>query len=560
MSIPAVVLRGLLVVSLTVLTTAPLSTPAMAADTAIACLMAAPQIYDHNVSAPDPTTVLVRQSIYYVAGTALDVSLTIPPCNSLSAVLVDAASVPLRETSIDSPPFSYTMLSDQDLQTCQLVNRIRECHSLGRRRVTLRLSFDNAGRGDSHSVAVRVGAGMGRTRIDVAFSFTIVMVRTIGGDIAISLSEAEIRNQLISSIWNRFGQAGTYDSNGDAPGGNVLYDPLYSKETLRIQNDGIHFRWQAKAKVDHWCDPLATMTGRFTLQLSNGQINVVWLEGPTAHLDFAWYCDLAGGYLQWFFTIIYSGFVENDVANMVQAQINSVFQAQINSLQAQLNSTGYPLDANLLMRLVRRIDTLPGELRVSLDTTQVPGNWKWVSIAVPYRPLPPGSPAGRGFVLNPGDIVITTASGLAHECASDSSIPSPTCVYMGVGTSAVGASPQGLLNASRPQTIPVLDTTQPNYGLVGDRVEAYNALDLVQRDPHTLPFPQGNVGALIARFATGSGSPWSWTVGLGSALAVPADGVAWLNFGVNDRPPLNSNLLLYAYGIGSIRVAIVWVD
>jgi len=285
---------------------------------------------------------------------------------------------------------------------------------------------------------------------------------------------------------------------------------------------------------------------------TNG-IEVVWLDGPMADPDFAWRCDLLGGFLQWLLSLILSSFIEADIARMIQDQIDAV--------AGRLNCGG--LDC---LAFVSRIETLPGELRIVLDPVKLAPSG-WASIEVPYHGLSTDSPVGGAFALSAGDRVTVIAGGLALVCGTDSSLPVAGCIYNLPGTAPAGwfngvmAGPQGLLNATIPATIPVLDPTQADFGLYypGDRLSAYNALDLVERTPSLLPMSDEPVGTLLARFATSSTQELRRVGLVSDAITVPGDG-GWLSFGANERPDADGNSLASAYGGQAFRVTVVWFN
>lgn len=117
------------------------------------------------------------------------VALTIPNCTGVSAVRARGEDVLEEGSFVDPPPVSFGIVSDEA--------------GPDRHRVTLRLRFQNGGRGDSYPMQVLVGnSTQSRARSDDAvLAFTLVMVKSVGGPLSMTIAQADLHNAFVREIW-----------------------------------------------------------------------------------------------------------------------------------------------------------------------------------------------------------------------------------------------------------------------------------------------------------------------------------------------------------------------
>lgn len=469
------------------------------------------QIYSHSVSAPVGSSVLDKESIYYVAGKNLDITLNISLNATVKSVMVRGESIPLEESvGADPPDMYYSVIFEK------------------RGRITIRLRFRNDGRGQSDPVKIIVGSRPLDLGSPTSFNpstaileFKLVRVKTVtrdSGNVTLSLSEAELRNKFLLAIWDKFGDDGEFVAETVDEDGNVkritLYAPFYNEQVIQINNDGIHFRWGFKVSVDNACNPTITVTGMFRIDTNR---NVVWLTGPYVSGDFAYYC------------------VGHSVS---QKQKDGIGQFIMSEIQSKVEEMFASLPSGTAV-LINGIETRLNELRV---TAVMPGDS--VTIEVPYQGLSNDKPVNKGFAIRPGDDVLVMASG----------------------TTTLGIGANGLFNAKA--NPPIGDPNlAPSYGLSDEGIRLFSALAMTYREPPLMPMPQENVGALIVRrsYYTGglqvvNGSPRYQSnyqfLGAIDFVSIPeASAGGWLTFGMNDYP---ETTLPSRNGTGTYTVAIVW--
>jgi len=508
----------------------------------------APQIYASAVSAPAGVTLLDRSPLYYVAGNKLDVVLTVPAGSTVTAVKVRGEVMQKAESiGVDPPDIYYSIVSDQSLTPAHRYDI--------RHRITLRLHFRNDGRGNSDPIEVLVSnsSPIIRNAPVAKFNFTLIAVKSVGGNVAMSFSEAELRNEFLLDLWQKFGDDGKFPTEG-----KVLYGPSYDEFLIQIKNDGFHFLWKFKVVRDNWCDPTVTVKGRFALERRNDAIAVVWREGtvktnadgssvvvgPRADLDFPLRCDITTSVVPFF------GIVSGMATDSIQRKIAGNVQTQVDALVTAFSGEDLPVDP---IGLISSIQTLPGELRVNLALP-----FDSVTIEVPYNGLRNLIPVDRGVPLKPGDNVYIFANGRVRVCASDNPVPAPGCNYNG-WNGGTTSGPSGLFNTAT--NLPIGNPSLPNHGLNGEGSKVFNALAKVTRNATVLPLPKANVGGLIVRHSAkspGNGFSMSEIVpirAVGSVKTGRKSQGDWLTFGMNERAEV---VLPSIYGGGVFRVAILW--
>lgn len=428
-------------------------------------LSVVPQIIDARVSAPDPTTILVRHPIYYTSGKLLDVSLTLPTGIGVSELRVGAAAIPKAGMidPIDGTSTYYELRSDWVLT--------RSEHRLG-----VRLHFSNPGDGTSNPVRVIVanllGGAVERTVPATAeYDFTFATVKEVNGAPAISIAEAELRNQLILGLFNKFGDTGRFVTDD----GHEFYDPSYDID-LRIRPDGIHFGMSMKYNLPYYCDPKARVEGVFTLErTADGKLQAHWLDGPNVvDLDFSdegleeIYCDVPATVVDSVigtFTLTFAD-LASVVTYFVRDKIASAIDDQIASVVSGLGCSG--LDC-LDFVPTGPLGTFAHELRVPL-ILPFPG----ITIQVPYNIDSTEHPLISGLALNPLDQVIVTSAGLSDVAKMNVGAPP--------GGASLPVGPNGLFNYNTSIPEPLATLGDPTSGAIyPQRIEAQSALDTLRR-------------------------------------------------------------------------------
>jgi hypothetical protein len=502
-----------------------------------------PQISDVQYTAGGG--VVVKPPIVYVAGTVLDVSLTIPDCTQVSAVHHDGHGDP-----------SYWIQQDQSLGD-------------GRHRVTLRMVFANAGRGHSYATRVVVTAETSRYMTwweaqalpTAEHLFTRVDVKRTAGRMAMTVSEDELRNRFITAMFASFGPEGriqegstsvrpygpAYDLASEptittVPGSNVTYVP----PQLALEEGKVHFAWSFNVSIPNWCDASGRVWGRFGVEVDQPSgpegryVFVVW-EGGGPSVDLSTYpCSL----IDWVVVNVGRMFGAVDREATVREQLMQQLQNMVDMAVGTC-----PLNAATGQRFCPRLGIDPTLLDPSVAihkdhlTIEV-FSPDTITIDVPYATRNLDTPE-LGLALGPGQQAIVTASGRPTICTSSyvaSGERPSTCAQKTI-------APHGIYNeaASNPFLYPGLSTSS----LSGDESSAYRALAKVYRDPALLPLPHEKVGAVIARSSVGARPQ---PIVEPCTLVGSPTASSRIAFGVNDHLAWTG----YELGAGSYEVHLTW--
>ena len=460
-----------------------------------------PQILDHSISVPAPGSLLSHPPIYYVAGNYLDVTLTIPNCTMISNVKKGGI-----ELSSEYDPI------EQRNADWEIRNYVSEPNN--QQRITIRINIPNLGNGFSEPVDITVKSVIGN--LTTHYEFTVAYVKEVKPVAAISISENELRNKFITNIYNRYGDDGSYT---DSTTSQELYNPSYEGLDLRIEDDGIHFKWKVKANIPNFCDPTIKMDGRFHLEQDGGYIDVIWDEGPDVDIDIPLYCDIPASILTVPY-ILAKAFAASDAESNIRDDI----QIQVDNLTNDI-----PPETRPFINFETHTDELVVKIHYVGDA---------VAIKVPYY-------AGldvSGLALNPGDIIDIFPSALMNVCGNGSREPRSCSIKSG---------PAGLFNWQT--NIPVPNPWPLHNGVYGyekERHKAWRELQGLARQPDKLPLPQENAAALIYALEDRQPRMVRWYV----RMEVP-DSPEELIFGTNDyRSPSLSQ-----YGTGKWRITIGWL-
>lgn len=545
----------------------------------------APQITAALVATPAPWAILSHGSIHYVTGTAVDVALTMPNCIAVTDILAGDFSLVEAERNsdgIDNTSNFYDLLSD-------------EAVAAGQHRVTYRVYFSNHGDGSSGEYRFQVQNAQRRlAEIDsgtdtrdvlvptAEYQFTLTEVKEIGSSPVISISEAELRNTVILSLYNAF-------EVGAAP--DRLYDPSYDIDFqvgrkvvsipgldvgsgLEVETDTIHFGFDVKYDLPDGdifdpCNPTVHVEGDFTLAVSaDGDLVIAWTNGPHVDPDFPFLCEaVAEHVIGPEVSLLVDLFLDDVVTFLIQDKIKDQIQEQLAAFVEDFacGTAGFEFECTAFIA-EGPFDIRPYEVRVPLDLS-----WPSVAIDVPYNINRLERLPMAGLALNAGETVLVTASGLVDACRENNALAGE-CETVSLG-------PAGLLNVETiPEPLSPLSITTGDGVVVqfNERIAANRELTKLRREypcrsivlPATLPLPSANVAALMRRLAySPSDLRARRAVGLADVVDVDDALPGRLSFGNNDigknNPDISGCTDAYrgddTYGSGVSHITISWI-
>jgi hypothetical protein len=461
-----------------------------------------PTISGVAVGAPPSSRLLERPPIYYLQGQIIDVAFDVPSCSYVTEVYLDN----VRLYSDNRPGQTHRYSITRDL-----------LDSTGGRRLTVRLNLsDTVTSGRASEVTYIVESDLGST----SFSLTLSRVDEVNpAELMLSIGELELHNALIADTYEQYGDDAEKPDCDPSPclegqpPDVTLYDPNYGETYMDIDADGIFFHHITHAYVPNWCNPTIYVEARFTI---NADLDVVWLEGPTADLDFPWYCDAIGGWLQAMIAGNAEDSTEANVRRSVQDQIGDMVEEQCGSNCAAS---------------ISRIETASGEIRVFLERAV-----DAISVRVPYDP---GLPFSSGVPFNANETLVFTTGQMVEGCSS-ATIP--------ILCAGVHMGPNGTFNWQLPWDEAAAEGV-PDGSSFPERVEARDELRGLSRSLSAMPAQDERVGVLLAKKESGEATQ---VIGSGGCR-VDTTSAETLALIPNDRT--SSNLAL-AYGNGTRRVGI----
>lgn len=470
--------------------------------------LAAPTISSPAVTAPSPSQLTTRGNIRYLAGTQVDIALTIPTCASVTGVLYGGTAL-ATSPGIDGAIW-YSVVSDVSAGT-------------GYHRVTVRLNLRAVVNGSSWPVQVRVQNIWAST---VTYNFPLVRVKEIATHASVSLTATELENELIAGIYDRFGDDGEYVENAGEDLEIVLDDPSYGD--LWIDDAGVHLHFTARVNLPktigdvnlpHTCDPTISISGTFGIEDSSSGAYAVWTAGPTFSIDFPpLICPS-----------ISSAMVQDVATDMLNDLVNGIIADKTDPVCTLIACS---------------FTTSPGELRMIAPDPP----FDRVVIEVPYNTIATNEPWLTGVALNAGEAVAVAVSEQSLVCTSAGTAGIATCA-------AVEASPSGLFNwnsAPVPSPWILVGTVWAYYP---ERHQARNQLVGLTRTMSKLPIPNAHPGSTVARFANGPATTDRsafYRVGAPCLLHARTGGEDRLAFGANDYRTSTAA----EYGSGVWRITI----
>lgn len=246
-----------------------------------------PEIFDFEISPPPPGNLLAHPPIYYITGDAVDVSLLIPNCTSVSNVSLVLFQGPGGTIELGTDPLHFDPIEGTSNDPYYYTVELDVPQPNDRHRMTIRLHFPDFDDGRSIGVRITAESAVSAPGFSQVLAFTAALVKEVNGKPRFGLSENDLRNSFIVGIYNEFGDDGRSDA---------LYDPAYDGLVLEIEEDGVHYEWQVKTEIDFFCDPTVKISGIFNLVPDGNQIQVVWVDdGPDIELDYGFRidCDIA---------------------------------------------------------------------------------------------------------------------------------------------------------------------------------------------------------------------------------------------------------------------------
>jgi hypothetical protein len=496
--------------------------------------------------------LLQRDSIYYVAGRTLDLTLTVSACATISDVL--QGSVSLAGTDgIDGTGRRYDVLS-----TAQTTFNGQDAT-----RIVVRIDLYNFGDGSSSKFEVRVAAPLpvatatvssalrvgGTTAFGSTASttFTVAGVAAVNAALRSTISETKMRTNFIVSMYEKFGDAdAVYETHDDGSrertahgldwselGAFVLYGQTYYTGTdLRIQDGQVVFsmKFHGDAPV---CDTDVNVDGAFTLVPSGSGLQMQWLMGPRTRVSSGTICTLLSLGISAIITdiVVAAKGIEDTISKTVQLQMES---------SAGVTADGFiPVCPTCRVQEVKigggRIDiyAMPGfdSVRVNVSTTRYTDTTK--------------DPNGMGLIIPPATFAMVASGGTYKSCVAADGTSAATCT----GLQLDGDGAFNWWGTDVPVPNPWPEGPNGTIGYYGARHAAWNRLIGLGLTRHVeqLPAPTFPAGALLARRGGGaSNTPGPHLRVKGGCMvapdsADPATAVATrIALGVNDLPSVGT--------------------
>jgi hypothetical protein len=467
------------------------------------------------VTVPSPGKILSHAPIHYTTGNTVDIAFRLPDCTGVSEVRYGTVVLGTESGGIDAPSAYYEILSDSPVRG-------------GGHVTTLRLHLSSSlGQGGAGVVRLTASSVIGIAPTATA-ELTLSRVKDIGAPASFSISEQELHNGLVASVYNQFGDDGDFT---DPSSGKHFYDPVYSSNWLRIEPDGIRFN-QRFAMSATACDPVVNTSGRFHLAKSGTDVEVVWDSGPTVDTDFDLLCS-----------IVTLG-IPQIVAAFVDPPIDTIKDRVEGMVDSALAASGC---GALCASQIDSFSMLTDELRVNLAPRDLSGNpLERILIEIPYNTNHTEYPFSYGVPLRSGDKVVVMPAGRQQACTTAGTASSSTCAK-------APTAPSGLFNWNTNVPVPnpwVLYGTV--YAYYEERHEARNQLVGLTRDAAKLPLPTRQPASLVARRGNGTSNSSRGSAATPCRVDARAGGQDRVAFGANDYRSASG----WDYGSGTYRITL----
>lgn len=428
-----------------------------------------------QISAQNPDQMIIRGELRYIADHAVDVRARIPHCIRFAGgeayrhpMVSEIKNGPIDSSSIGDVdgivenPYYYTIE--------ELVQEAADTD-----RILIRLHFPDFDDGRPirfvlHFESVVPGIA-GPLKGD--FPFSVIPVAEVNSLAKVGFSESELRNGFITGLYEAFGDDGRklikeIDIEGQSICAFFLKNPDYENAVFDIQEDGIFFRIKATVETNCYCDLPLAINGKFQIERSGEQLRVKWVQGPTAGLDFSFWC---------FFSDLLSALlsIRSKIENVMAESMASQLQEIVDTLVVQ---NGFPV--GLFNSAVF------SEHGMTLAFAASGGAIENIVVKVPYSRAWFDFPKEMGIPLNRSEPFILYAAGF----------PAIYPTEHGVGSREVG--PSGLFNWNG--QVPIPDPwvfANQTYSTNMQRLHARRALRGARRELAKLVFPDAHVGALV---------------------------------------------------------------
>lgn len=414
------------------------------------------------------------EGLHYVAGSQVDVEVTIPTCTNITAV----NGVPLSGSTgtggdVQPASVSWSFLPSGLGGTVggQSVLRPR-----------VRVQMSNAGDGTTSAISIQVTARTGGAT--ATQTFKVGQVQAVNAAMHSTVAESTVRNDYVTSIYEQFGDYEQFwnDEGVRVYGVNwselvTLANDRHAGTDMRIENGRIVFSLQAKAEKPG-CNPNVWIEGAFRLVPDGDSLRLEWLKGPEARADASGVC----GPLTLGIWDLMTDILADEEA------IAAPFAEKI--------STGLGADAEGRIKvcdLCRVVDVKIGNGKVDVWTLP-PSNRVRVTVRV-NRGMDVTANPNQGLVIPGGFFAPLAGGGTIETCEAENGIPSTCNPKLSVDIG--GAFNWWGTDVPVPNSI-VYD---PVYGAVvlGGRANARDRLKGVLRHTASLPAPGLAADGMIAR-------------------------------------------------------------
>lgn len=484
--------------------------------------ISAPAISGVTIVAGPTSQLLDRNPVYYLEGTELDISLRVPSCNYVTRVnygsgyLTTAPRTDCDDVGVfDCQPNFYQVVRD-------VVSASGE-HDLT---IRLKLTTTTLLDGRAIPVSVQVESALGQ----VGHAFTLSRVADVSPQPSfVSFGKNDIHNAFVAGVYERFGDDGHYEICDGAPcplevpADTVAYAPDYQQTDAWVDTAGVHVRMAYSVEAPGWCNPKVVVNGIFQI---NNDLTVDWVSGPDANLDFAFYCDAIGGFIQ----AIVAGFGEDSAEQAMRDAVAENLSRLVGG-SAPLGLVGF--------------DYLSGEVRARFFSPS-----QAIKVELPYDPYYLPNASTMGIPVRANERFLVSASALVAGCEGFIT-PGQPCWGQSLG-------PAGVFNwwneGTSSGSVPV---PAPSASVPGnERWEARQALEGLARTSSELPRPDLKVGALLGRFAGWPTTIPSALVGPGGCGFYSGNEMQFLGLGPNDRRHASG----YVWGVGKRSVYLTFRD
>jgi hypothetical protein len=432
--------------------------------------------------------ILTRDSIAYVAGDAVDVTLTIPICTAVTGVLYGTSDLSAA-ASFDSAPASYSIVSN-------VVTTFNGQPALA---TTVRIQSTNLGSGTSVPITIKLSSVSGG--LSASFQFTEAQVSAVNAPMRVTISETQLKNDYVASMYRTFGDFDElWEQQPDGSRQRTGYDLSWSEigfnsSTGRYAGTGIRLEKGAVAfSMDFTgdtpgCDGRAHVDGRLSLVPAEepawDSVQLTWLSGPNASSNQGVLCSLvSGGMANIVHQLVFEhGGVQDSIQQQIAQQIEGSFRASEGLIQVCPGCRVLDVKVGSGRIDIYAAPPMP-RVRVKVRADDARDDTNLLS---------------NGLLLPPGMYVGVVAGGRFDTCISANGAPATSCERLSVAS-------DGIFNWSGAD-VPVPNPWETGANGVTayhePRQKARSRLKGVVRTTSLLPAPDLTVDSLIGRTSDG---------------------------------------------------------